>query len=78
VLDDLDFLAHRDVEALEQVARGDVLLDAMAAPVDALFTASRSVLLGMVPVWAVTPPTISRRSMTAARLPSLAAWMAAR
>src|SRR6478736_7535605 len=32
----------------------------------------------MVPVWIETPPRRSRRSATATRLPSLAAWMAAR
>jgi hypothetical protein len=31
----------------------------------------------MVPVFVQTPPTISRRSTTAARLPSFAAWIAA-
>ena len=40
-------------------------------------TASRSVLDGIVPVWMETPPRRSRRSATATRLPSLAAWMAA-
>ena len=40
-------------------------------------TASRSVLDGIVPVWIETPPRRSRRSATATRLPSLAAWMAA-
>ena len=39
--------------------------------------ASRSALLGMVPVWMQTPPIISRRSTTATRLPSLAAATAA-
>src|SRR3954469_1253501 len=32
----------------------------------------------MVPVWIETPPRRSRRSATATRLPSLAAWIAAR
>ena len=40
-------------------------------------TASRRVLEGIVPVWIETPPSRSRRSTTATRLPSLAAWMAA-
>ena len=40
-------------------------------------TASRRVLEGIVPVWMETPPRRSRRSATATRLPSLAAWMAA-
>src|SRR5215212_5346506 len=40
-------------------------------------TASRSVLEGTVPVWMDTPPTRSRRSITATERPSLAAWMAA-
>src|SRR5918997_1657400 len=40
-------------------------------------TASRSVLDGIVPVWIDTPPSRSRRSATATRLPSFAAWMAA-
>ncbi len=40
-------------------------------------TASRSVLDGIVPVFAQTPPTMLRRSITATRLPSFAAWIAA-
>lgn len=39
--------------------------------------ASRSALLGMVPVWMQPPPIMSRRSTTATRLPSLAAATAA-
>ena len=41
-------------------------------------TASRSVLLGIVPVSMHTPPTIRRFSTTAARFPSFAACTAAR
>ena len=41
-------------------------------------TAWRRVLDGIVPVWIETPPSRLRRSATATRLPSLAAWMAAR
>jgi hypothetical protein len=41
-------------------------------------TASRSVLLGMVPVSTHTPPTQRAFSTTAARRPSLAACTAAR
>ncbi len=41
-------------------------------------TASRSVFDGIVPVFVQTPPSVSRRSITATRRPSLAAWMAAR
>src|SRR6185437_6470131 len=41
-------------------------------------TASRRVFDGMVPVFVQTPPSVSRRSTTATRRPSLAAWMAAR
>src|SRR5439155_21696201 len=41
-------------------------------------TASRSVLLGIVPVLMQTPPITALRSMMATRLLSLAAWMAAR
>ena len=40
-------------------------------------TASRSVLLGMVPVFVHTPPTVSSRSTTATRFPSLDAAIAA-
>ena len=40
-------------------------------------TASRIVFDGTVPVLMQTPPTMSRRSTTAARLPSFAAAMAA-
>ncbi len=40
--------------------------------------ASRSVFEGMVPVRTQTPPTPVVRSIMATRLPSLAAWMAAR
>ena len=40
-------------------------------------TATRRVLEGIVPVWIETPPRRWRRSTTATRLPSLAAWMAA-
>ena len=40
-------------------------------------TASRKVLEGIVPVWIDTPPRRSRRSATATRFPSLAAWIAA-
>src|SRR5713101_3291022 len=40
--------------------------------------ASRMVLLGMVPVLMQAPPITSFFSMTAARLPSLAAWKPAR
>src|SRR4249920_246041 len=45
---------------------------------DRCSTASRIVLLGMVPVLMQVPPTTSRRSISATRLPDLAAWMAAR
>src|SRR3990172_8567970 len=41
-------------------------------------TASRNVLLGMVPVLIQTPPTTARRSTTATCFPNFAAWMAAR
>src|ERR1035437_4695430 len=41
-------------------------------------TASRMVLLGMVPVLTQAPPTISRCSITATRRPHLDPWMAAR
>jgi len=41
-------------------------------------TASRKVLDGIVPVFTHTPPTARERSTTAARLPILAAWIAAR
>ena len=43
----------------------------------ALTTASRKVLLGIVPVSTHTPPTIRRRSTTATRFPNFAAWTAA-
>jgi hypothetical protein len=45
---------------------------------DAVAIASRRVLLGIVPVSTQTPPTSRRFSTTAARFPSLAAWIAAR
>jgi len=45
---------------------------------DRCSAASRSVLDGMVPVLMHTPPTTDLRSAMATRLPSLAAWMAAR
>ncbi len=41
-------------------------------------TASRSALLGIVPVLIATPPTTSRRSTMHTRRPSFAAWTAAR
>jgi len=41
-------------------------------------TASRSALLGIVPVLIATPPTNCIRSITQTDLPSLAAWIAAR
>src|SRR5216684_1311813 len=41
-------------------------------------TASRMVLLGMVPVLMAAPPITSIFSTSAARLPNLAAWIAAR
>src|SRR5690242_17511053 len=39
--------------------------------------ASRMVLLGIVPVWTHTPPIVALRSISATRLPILAAEMAA-
>ena len=45
---------------------------------DRCSTASRIVLLGMVPVLMQVPPITSLRSMSATRRPCFAAWMAAR
>ncbi len=49
-----------------------------AGPVVTAHTASRKVLLGIVPVSTQTPPTCRFFSMMATRLPSFAAWTAAR
>ena len=50
----------------------------VAGPEVTAHTASRKVLLGIVPVSTQTPPTSRLFSMTATRLPSFAAWTAAR
>lgn len=67
-----------------EVPDGDVVLDAVAGPVVLAMaqarevrTDSRIVLEGIVPVLTPTPPSMSARSMMAARRPSFDAAIAA-